>query len=55
MSWSWAELVKIVVDGWLVGCFGLKRPFETVFQSVSGRLPETTLAKELVSGLDRKY
>ena len=26
---------------WLVGCFGVKRPFETVFQSVSGRLPES--------------
>ena len=27
--------------GWLVGwLFWVKRPFETVFQSVSGRLPE---------------
>ena len=26
--------------GWLVGCFGFLRPFETVFHSISGRLPE---------------
>ena len=25
---------------WLVGCFGFKSPFETVFQSISGRLPK---------------
>ena len=32
---------KVRVLGWLVGCFGLNgRPFETVFQSISGRLPE---------------
>ena len=24
----------------LVGCFWVKRPFETVFQSISGRLPK---------------
>ena len=26
--------------GWLVGFLGAERPFETVFQSISGRLPE---------------
>ena len=25
---------------YLVGCFGVYRPFETVFQSISGRLPK---------------
>ena len=25
---------------WLVGCFGTQRPFETVFQSILGRLSE---------------
>ena len=25
---------------WLVGWFGVQRPFETVFQSISGRLPK---------------
>ena len=28
------------LNGWLVGCFGFKGLFETVFQSMSGRLPE---------------
>ena len=26
-------------SSWLVGCFWAYRPFETVFQSISGRLP----------------
>ena len=31
----------MMVLGWLVGLlFWAKRPFETVFQSISGRLPE---------------
>ena len=27
-------------NDWLVGCFWASRPFETIFQSISGRLPE---------------
>ena len=34
------EMITFGVVGWLVGCFGFLRPFETVFQSISGRLPE---------------
>ena len=30
----------IQIVGWYVGWFGVKRPFETVFQSISGRLPK---------------
>ena len=32
------SVVAISMLSWLVGCFGLN--FETVFQSISGRLPE---------------
>ena len=34
----YGKLLYIV--GWLVGCFWAWRPFETVFQSISGRLPK---------------
>ena len=30
---------------WLVICFGLNGPFETVFQSISGRLPKSEKEK----------
>ena len=31
---------RIPASIWLVGCFWALRPFETVFQSISGRLPK---------------
>ena len=33
-------LIPFIIIIWLVGCFGRLRSFETVFQSISGRLPK---------------
>ena len=42
------------IKGWLSGwLFCAKRPFETVFQSISGRLPETGRKKrEMTDEID---
>ena len=36
--------IVCLLVGWLVGCVSL-RPFETVFQSISGRLQEKGIKK----------
>ena len=40
VSQKYVTVAQFVGFGWLVGWFGVKRSFETVFQSISGRLPK---------------
>ena len=34
------KTMSLILVDWLVCCLGFKRPFETVFQSISSRLPK---------------